>query len=190
MANSLYPGFVKIFYTGNAHTHQQLLPCKPFVGVGGDWYVEHNGDILGQVWTAAVDALIAKEVGFLKTTDGFNRAELWTLASPTSDPLFREAYDIAVAGAATAPVVPFSQYVLTHRTSLGGVGRLYIMEGPISTDTFDRAPLAAGGGKTLSDYMIGTTGWVRGRDGGKLVTPISAIGKVNDKLRKKYRLDT
>ena len=121
--NSLYPGFVKLFYTAATREHVATLPCKPFEVVGGGWAVERYPAPAQSSWTAAVDAYVTVLRPFIQTTGSFDRAELWTLDAPEGDPLFREAHDINLAGTGGAPVAPYTQQVATFRTRSGGMKR-------------------------------------------------------------------
>lgn len=188
MPSSLYPGFVKLFYTGNGHPHVMTIPVIPSAS-GSTWKVAKvlGGDY--DPWTTAIDAFNVLFKAVLKTTDGVVSADLYTLASETADPLFRESYACVVAGTSAGTIAANSQAVITLRTSLGGILKLYVMEAAgVVADYVDRAPLAAGGFKNLADFMIASTGFAFGRDGGRPIAPVSLITKTNDALRKKYLL--
>lgn len=188
--NSLYPGFVKFTYTGNLHSHLQVLPVKPTIS-GSTWALDK---VLGGTydpWTDGIDAYVVLFKACLKTTDGCARAELWTMLTSDADPEFREAYDIDVDGTNGGSVAPFSQLVINHRTDGGGLLRWYVMEGAgYTVDGRDLAPLNASTFKSVSDFLIASTGFVFGRDGTRPISAIAATTKTNDALRKKYFINS
>ena len=186
MANSLYPGFINIFYTGyGGHAHTMRLPVIPSPS-GGSYVLEQNDGTSEIIWTYHVEDLVDKLILWLKAPEGFSRAELWTLSSPTADPVFAEAYEINREGTASGDNNKWTQAVWTHRTRLGGIGRFYLMEANVGLNLNYRAPLPPGTIADLSLFLTGTTGFVRGRDGSQLVAPISYTTKINDSLRRKY----
>jgi hypothetical protein len=183
--HSLYPGFVKIAYTSNGHPHTMVLPVKPEVS-GSTWALEK---VLGgsyDPWTDAVDAFVLLQKGELKTTDSINTAELWTLASESADPLFREVYAVSQAGTGSAANVPYGERVITFRTAAGGLLRHYLMEGSTPVNVRDNPPFAASAYNDVALMFISSDGFVFGRDGGQPITPIRMTSKTNDALRKKY----
>lgn len=186
--NSLYPGFVRISYKGKGHPHKQVIPCTPALQAG-TWFVETVDDGTFLQWDTAVNALIALEKVFLNTSDGFDGAELWTLATPTSAPVFRTNVTLAVAGTSASAAVANSQMVFSFRTGLGGRLKVFLMETVNGADIVVRPPYAAGANKNLSDYIIAGASWLRGRDGGHIVSPAGLVTKTNDALRKKYVLN-
>lgn len=186
--NSLYPGFVRISYKAHGHPHKQVIPCTPALQAG-TWFVETTDSSTFLQWDTAVNALLALEKVFINTADGFDGAELWTLATPTSAPVFRTNVTLAIAGTSGAAAVANSQMVFSFRTSLGGRLKLFLMETGNGPDSVVRPPFAAGANKNLSDYVIAAASWLRGRDGGHIISPAGLVTKTNDALRKKYVLN-
>lgn len=183
--HSLFPGFIKLAYTANGHPHVMVLPVKPSVS-GSTFAVDKIDGGTYDPWTDAVDAYVLLQKGELKTTDSINNAELWTLASETADPLFRETYAIGVAGTGTAANQPFAERVLTFRTALGGILRNYLMEGSTVINIRDNPPFTASAYNDVAGLFVSSDGFVFGRDGGAPVVPIRMTSKTNDSLRKKY----
>jgi hypothetical protein len=142
-------------------------------------------------WTAAMDEYDSHLKTLLKTTDGITRHELYTIDAEGAEPVFRDAYDVVVAGTSAGTVEAYNQLTISFRTTGGGRARHVIMEQAVAaSSTFDRAPLAAGTVKSYADYVVNTGTFIRGRDGYPLGSAASAIGKISDALRKKYRLNT
>lgn len=185
--NSLYPGFVKVFYTQNGHAHTMTLPVLPS-GTGSSATVTKNDGTLYASFAAAMAAFATVLVPLLNNAGGIGRAELWTLATPTADPVFQLADDTAAAGTSAVAATPLSQFTLTQRTSAGGLAKLVVLESPTTINLRFNAPLPVGNVKNLATWMQGVNGWIIGRDGGKIVTEIAYTTKINDALRKKYLL--
>lgn len=187
--HSLYPGFVKLSYTGNGHAHVMVQPVLPSIS-GATWALEK---VLGGTydpWTDAIDAFNVLFKACLNTSDGIVGAELWTLASESADPIFRESYASVVAGTSGTAALPMAQIEMPHRTADGGIYRLLMMEFAGSNSNFvDRPPIASNAFKAVSDFLIASTGYVFGRDGSAPVFCTGQFGKINDALRKKYLLN-
>jgi hypothetical protein len=185
---SLYPGFIKIRYTGNGHVHYQTIPVRPFVAVGGGWWLEQKLGGAGDPWADSVNDYVLLLKPFLGPTDEIQVAHLWTMASEDAEPVFQEEHNIAVAGTAGGAGVAYGQVVFTMRTTLGGLARVYIMEGVNAVNAKLYPPFGAGPVKSISDFIKGDTSFFVGRDGAFLSSVVSYTSKTNDALRKKYLL--
>lgn len=185
--NSLYPGFVKVHYTSNAHPHVAVLPVKPFLSFDGNWFVETKSGGVGQNLGTALATWCTRFKALLHTSSTIVDAELWTIASIGADPIFAHTYSLAVVGTSGTVANPYSQLVFTWRTSLGGLLRTYLMEGVTPDDTIYYPP-STGAIADIIDLFTGDNAWICGRDGGFGVGLIRAIAKENDALRKKYLL--
>lgn len=186
--NSLYPGFVRVIYQVQGREHTQTLPALPFLGIGDVWYVQVKGNPLGVVWTAAVDAYMAVFRPTVPTTGTVLRAELWTLATPTAPPLFREAYNIALAGLQAGAGIAMSQNTISFRSVSGGVMKWVTLECATALNV-EAYPPFTGVYLTLSNWLLGANSFVVARDGGWLNGVIRFLTKTNDTVRKKYLLD-
>lgn len=199
MTSSLFPGFIRVEYQSNGHLHEQVLPVKPFENITGGFGVEKPISPAQYAnWKDAVDAYIGIMKAFFVAGDTILSASLWTLDSPTADPLFVDEYSLAVVGTGTSAVTPNSQLTVSARTNAGGLLRFYFMEGSFSVNTKATPPSYAGLGTTatpasamaaLRTFVIGTDNFIFGRDGGRPISFLRAFGKVNDILRKKFLLD-
>lgn len=185
--NSLFPGFVRMLYTGNAHPHIQVLPVKSITPNGASWDLgTKSGGVLD--WASAVLAYATVFVPFLASTDEVISASLWQIASVGADPIFLAEDDISLAGTNAGAAVPMGQAVMTFRTSLGGLYRWYCMEPAIADDTILFPPYT-GPFLALFNYLTGVNSVVVGRDGGSPTSSIRLVSKENDALRKKYLLN-
>lgn len=186
MYHSLYPAFIRLKYTvGLTRQHTMTLPVIAEES-GSGFVLTQNDDTNAVLWTFHVDDLVDQfKVNYPNTTN-FESAELWTLASPTADPQFREIYDVSVLGTSVGASVPYCQLVQTYRTSAGGLFRQFLLEPAVAVDLVKAPPYTSYGSMAnLAAFHVGSTGFVRGRDGGKLVSDIRFVTKTNDKLRKK-----
>jgi len=186
--HSLYPGFIRLFYTSNAHAHVQVLPVNPSLS-GSVWIVQK---VLGGSytdWTEAVDAWAVVLKGVLNTADTIDRAELYTMSAPDADPLFRAVYNVGVSGTAVTATVAYEQMVWTLRTDNGGLLKIYVMEGVFPLNY--RHPYGSAGSTALAiwDFIMSGAGFIFGRDLGVPIAPIFVTTKLNDQLRKKYVLN-
>nr|CRY96496.1 hypothetical protein [uncultured prokaryote] len=186
--NSLYPGFVKLFYNSNGHQHTQTLPVKPFVGVGGAWFLEAKNIVNNDVWQDMVTAYVDVFKTWLPNTGSITRAELWTMASPTATPVFADALPLSVAGTVAITPVALGQTSVTYRSATGGLYRWIGLEGSDAANAEAYPPFGGIHG-ALATYLTGATSFVVARDGGTLTAPIRLLSKTNDKLREKYLLD-
>lgn len=189
MANSLYPGFIKLFYTVSNLQHTATLPVLPFEGVGG-WWVMIKSTSVGEIWTAAVDDYVnAVKILFTSASSSFLFAELWTYDSPESDPIFRDTYQLDQAGTATGSPVQMSQAVMSLRTEGGGILKAYLMETVLDANLIRNPPnFGHTGLNALETLLTGPSGFVVGRDGTFPIAAIRVRTKTNDALRRKRQL--
>lgn len=188
MHNSLYPGFTKLFYTVGTKEHVQTIPCKPFVAIGGAWSVEMKGDPLGGAWTTAVTAWVTAFKPLFANTTTFTYAELWTMAAPESDPEFRETLMLAVLGTAGSASVPMSQCCISGRTTGGGVAKIYGMETAQAVNQ-KLKPVYLTPYLGVVTYLLGSTSWIVGRNGGFWLAAPQITTKTNDTLRRQAGLE-
>lgn len=187
--NSLAPGFVKVQYTFAGLTHHATLPVIPsgflIPSVEPSFVPNGGGTVL---MGTAVDAWIDLVLPFFGSGTDFISAEFWSKPTPESDPVWIYTHPIGESGSAGTAGVQMLQHVTTYRTAAGGLFKQYFMEvsGIITPNTRDPYPFTSGGiSDLLADYLIGTSGWIYGRDGGKIVLPLYATAKTNDALRKR-----
>jgi hypothetical protein len=192
MSNSLYPGFVRIHYESNGHPHKMVIPVTPVSGTGGtdDFGLELKGGGTATDWALAVSNFVEGQLDlFLHTSDTFGSAELWTMSSPTADPINVSVTDLSNTGASTGAVLALGMMNMTWRTQAGGIYRLVVMEPAGLALNDEQFPPYTAQLLDMDTFLRGTTSFVHGRDGGFLSAPIRYLTKTNDALRKKYLLD-
>jgi hypothetical protein len=187
--NSLYPGFVKVYYQSAGHPHVMTLPCKPFLGIDGRWWLEQKQGGAGDSFENLVTPFVTALKPSLHTASSILSAELYSMATPTSEPQWRESVSINTAGTNATAATPYAQQTITFRSANGGIFRLVIMEGGGITVNGEAFPPFAGNTGTIATYLMGNSSWICARDGGWLIAGVRSLTKTNDALRKKYLLD-
>lgn len=192
MANSLYPGFVKIGYTVKTRPHHMIVPVQPYQDVAGDWWLSEKDDGIGQLWLTAIQGLQDKINPMYNTTDyAIQGAELWTLDSPDADPVFQESGTLSTTGTVGTASIDYGQIVFTWRSVDGGIIKLYLMESIFNPNVKAAAPSYGGNTakQNLNTYMTSTGAVVSGRDGSFASVGLFSKSKTSDALRKKYIMD-
>lgn len=185
--HSLYPGFIKLYYTVSTFEHVMTIPVRPFVNSFGFWWVEMKGTAGGILWTSGLTALVDAIKIHYHTSTTFTYAELWTMDSVEADPLYRETYLLGVAGTSVTANVLMSQTVFSGRSSAGGVAKLYLMESINAVNQKLKPAYAAGFATTVS-YLLGNSSILTARDGGTWSAVPQVTTKTNDKLRRQRGL--
>lgn len=185
--NSLSPGFIKIFSTGQSGIHVQTLSYNPdILGTGG--LTTKSGSILTA--TAGVAALVGIAKAVVTSAYSFDYWERWSQATPTADPIFQETGILGIAGTSAGTAQPAHGLSFNFRTNAGGNGKLIMLDSTAVLQGRLRAP-TYGGTAVLGivNYLIGNTNWVTGRDNSYPIAIPSVTGKFYDALRKRFYLD-
>lgn len=185
--NSLAPGFIKLFVQSAYGEHVHTLPCKPFLGVGGVWYVEERTNPVGQPWYVALLDYVNVAKLYLSTASTFTYAELWTVDSPTVDPIYRDSTVVGVAGTIASAATATLQVTFSLRTDGGGVAKLVLLDITGTPNTRAKPPYT-GAALTFSNYVLGGTNFIVGRDNSWPIALPKIVTKLNDALRRKYNL--
>lgn len=187
--NSLYPSFVKIFYSANGHPHTMVLPVQMVLPAGNPPSLTlKNGTT--QDWETCVGTnFVPLLAQVFNVASSFVSAEIWSMATPTADPVFVDAMTIGMVGQSGSPTVPYSQVSMTFRAADGGLFRLLLLEGTQGANARDDPPFDGAANLNISNFLIGATSFVCARSGGYLIAPIRLLTKTNDKLRSKFLLD-
>lgn len=186
--NSLYPGFVKLYYTVVSKEHVATLPCKPFFSVGATWYVEQKGDPTGTLWSTCVSAYVNVIKPLFFTSVTFTYAELWNMASVDADPVYQDTFMLGVPGTGATAVNLMSQTVISGRTQDGGIAKLYLMETSAAVNQKIK-PVYTSSYLAIQTYMLGSTSWIVGRNGGFWIAMPQVTTKTNDTLRRQAGLE-
>lgn len=190
MANSLAPGFIKLFYQSNGNQHIDTIPIQPSgtPTPGSMPNITDNGlNIVTAL--AGVTAYVNAVKGFLNTASAYTGWEFYSQAVG-SDPVFIYGGDLNIPGTSATAIVVDSEIVASYRSGNGGTGKLYIMEGTqavnqrVAGRTGAAAPIGG-----LYTYLLGATNIRICRDGGRPISGLWYTTKTNDALRKKRLLD-
>lgn len=186
--HTLYPGFVKLTYTGAGRNHVATFPIRwsgtPVATEEPSFLTKANEPIL---MSDALDDLALIMKPLLANADSILYATAWNVPSQGADPLFIYQYDMGVAGTGGSSSTPASQAVASYRTATGNKLRVYVMEGALTPDQVYRPP-ATGTIMTWANWFKGNTSWVVGRDLNPAISLVGVVTKINDKLRRAYLL--
>jgi len=184
--NCLAPGYIKLFYSSNAHDHVQTIPVKP-ASVGANFHVltKDNTNI---DMAAAIASFYDVWKPFFFTDDALTGYEQYTQADCASAPVFQGAATLTgFPGTSGGGSTPWSEADFTFKAAAGGRGLVKLLEANIAVDvkqalnTFSADRVA-----DLRDWLVGTDSWFLARDGSYLSRPINYVTKTNDALRKKF----
>lgn len=186
--NNLKPGFIQIHYTTSLIPHKMTIPVVPLPGwiPGNEPTLETNG-VVDKIMSTAINEFIVLIKPFFAATTEFHRAEAWFYPAGVDDPVWVYTHIIGVVGTGAGAFAAASQGVLTFRTGLGGIYKLYMMEitSSIAINSRDAYPFGSALNTNLATYLLGSGGWVFGRDNETLVVPLNYTTKTNDALRKR-----
>lgn len=188
---SLAPAFIKLYYTFSGIQHVQTIPVAPSGALVPGVMPSLNTKSASPVTMAVgVDAYVVLLKAMYGATVDINNAEFWSQPLESDDPIWIYTHPIGVIGTNSTASVLMTQMVISFRTGLGGIYKLYMMEpsGFFPVNVRETYPFVAGVATNLANYLIGSTSWFAGRDNGVLVVPINRTTKFNDALRKRRLL--
>lgn len=190
---SLYPAFVRIFYTTAYAPHTMTIPVLDWnpvsVGHPSGTFLNHNAVQIDA--EDMIDDLVTQLKAIWLPTTTINEAIIYTMAAAVAPAIPQVTYEIGVVGTNTntgwAEAV---QLTFTLRTSLFHKMKLVMLDVPSDND-FNKytseGALNAEFVDILTALKADGNGWC-GRDRGKPVTFVSMIFDLNDGLRERYRL--
>jgi len=186
---SLAPGYVRVTYDGTLFPHHMTIPVNysgtPTPGTEPDLVLK-DASILGA--EAAIAALYAVITPFFKTTTHFGLAEAHTVDPTTGEDAFIFAWNLGLTGGDVGTQISSGQQVVVFKTSVGSLYKLYMMENVSPVNVKVLPPFVAGPLLDLSDFIVGGSSPVYGRQNAYPFVPVSSLTKTNDKLRKQHGL--
>lgn len=188
MANSLYPMFIKLKYTGATLTHFKTIPVEPdgtpSVGVTPSLLPRSGSPITMGTF---IDAFILVLKAEVPNTVTFIDAEAWYYPSVGADPIWIYTHPIAVVGTNATATDQLKQRVISFRTSQGGSGFDYLLQIPtnVAVNARQNFPSSSTPANNTLAYLISNACCVKGRDGGYPVAGNWYTTKYNDAARKK-----
>jgi hypothetical protein len=145
-----------------------------------------DASTLGAV--AALGVLMDVITPFFNTSVHFGLCEIHAVDAITGLDTFLYAFNMGKVGGDVGASVHAAQQVLSFKTTVGSAYKLYMMENVSPVNVRVLPPYAAGPIKTASDFIVGNSSPVYGRQNAYPFVPVSAITKTNDKLRKQQGL--
>lgn len=190
--DGLANGYFKVTYLTEFAAHVQTIPVK-LVGtlIPGQPFGEvelKSGDTDGIA--PVVDDYTDRLAAMLPPQATVAQTEVWSKPTADANPLYLYTYEVAKIGTLNLPGVRASQFTVTFRSNLGGVGRFVLLDAGLPLNR--KYPITFAG---LPQPFIDFAGWLvsgpsffRARDNGYPIALLNALTKTNDKLRKKYGL--
>ena len=187
MGNSLSPAFVKQHYRSNGHEHTMTFSVileDGFEAGSEPSLIKHGGGSV--LLSTAMLAIAAKIKPFFHTTDNITVCDVYSQPTPTDEPLFIFAADIAVAGTNSSTDITAGEFVANFRTAHRGGYKMYLMES--AADVNQRIVDFTGAAiyTDLAAVVCGSDSVIYGRNNDKPFLMTSIVTKINDVLRRKY----
>lgn len=181
------PAFIKLFYTRDTVPHTQTLPVwiatdPPVPGTNEPLVRYDNSDL---TFSQCMADYVAVFKALFGATVTLNYAELWSKPLPDDDPIWIYTTSPNAAGTNGTAAAVAEEVILTYRTSLGHIARLYAMEASLPVNVVYHSANIQAPYTALDVFLRGASNFIRGRDGGKLVNLLSVKSKYNDVLRRK-----
>lgn len=189
MDTSLAPGYVRVTYDGTLFPHHMVIPVKfdgtPTPGTEPDLLLKDASSLGAE---AAIGALMDVIRAFYHTTTHFGLAEAHTVDEVTGADAFIYAWNLGVLGTSPSTNKATFQTIITFKTALGTLYRLYMMENIDGANEHLLPPFSDPTLAALADFVVSDASPVYGRGNAYPFVPVSKIVKSNDKLRKQQGL--
>jgi hypothetical protein len=184
--NCLAPGYIKLFYSSNAHDHVQTLPVKP-ASVAADFHVLTKDNTNITIDAAIADFYVVW-APFFFTDDALTGFEQYTQADCASAPVFRGAGTLTgFPGTSGGGATPWAQADFTFKSQGGGKGIFKLLEPNVAVDVKQALNTFTGDRVAdMRDWLISNAAWITARDNTYLSRPINYVTKTNDALRRKF----
>lgn len=184
--HSLYPGFVKVHYTSNAHPHVMVLPINADPTPSGDSYTIPTRSSGAVDWQDAVTALVTLLAPMFDGASNFSAAELYNFEAFPAPADFLQGFSLDVDGSSDDPAVAYAQLVMPFKGVGSTAVRPSLMECVIPTDVHSSYADAGVSEKAILDFILSADDWIVTRGGGFPTVSLGYVTKINDKLRKRY----
>lgn len=194
MAFSLYPAYFRLQYSVAGSLHFMNVPIMNLeVLAPADAITVYPHLGLPISLDDMVNGFVDLLAPFYVAADTFDRYEVFTLASPTSDPISRGLVTLtAKVGTGDAGDLGWKgavQTTITIRSANNGIFRLQLME----SGSFDDFSLVTNlatipAVEDLVNFVCDESNGFRARDGGQPTTFLQMAKTLNEKLRRQRRL--
>lgn len=185
----LAPGYARVTYSGVLFPHHMTIPVnysgEPSPGIE-PLTESKNGDIAPGM--TMLGSFLGNIMPFFSNTTVFGLCEFHTVDATTGEDQFIFAGNLDLVGGSTSTRTPTVQTVITFKSKIGSLYRLYMME-TIHTPGIKQLPEF-----TLTDAAAVSAAYLDGaspvfaRKNAYLFSAVSLITKLNDKLRKQQGL--
>lgn len=186
---SLAPGYVRVTYDGTLFPHHMTIPVN--IPPGSPTGVEPDATLKDASTTpisTAISSMFELIKVFFPAAVHFGLAEVHNVDETTGEDQFLFAWNVNKVGTAGGAAVVAGQTVFSFKTSLGSAYKLYLMESVTPVNLRILPPYADAPNLNLSDYIVGSSSVVYGRQNAYPFVPVSLVSKTNDKLRKQHGL--
>lgn len=184
--HSLYPGFVKIHYTSNAHPHVQVLPIGDDPTPSGDSFTIPTRGSGAVDWQTAVTDFVTLEAALMDDASNFSSAEIYNFEAFPGPADFLQGFSLNIDGTAAGAAVAYAQMVMPFKGTASSAVRPSLMESVEPTDTRYSYADAGVPERAILDYILGDDDWIVTRGGSFPTVSLGFVTKINDKLRKRY----
>lgn len=186
---SLAPGYVRVTYDGTLFPHHMTIPVNvPLASPPGVEPDVTLKDTTTSPVSTAIAALFALVKVFFPASVHFGLAEVHNVDPTTGEDSFIYAWNIGLVGTAGGAAVAAGQAVFSFKTSIGSAYKMYLMESVTPVNLRLLPPYVDAPNLNLSDFIVGGSSPVYGRQNAYPFVPVSIVSKTNDKLRKQQGL--
>lgn len=182
------PYEVELQYVAAGITHKQRLNATMVVeGDVGDPFSSYSvltragGSV---ALNTAVDAWVTLIKTQFANTINFTTATLYKYVTGTNEKNFRSTYNVAQVGTGSGSVASH-QDIYTFITQAGNGMRISLLETQRNSEA--RIPIDDGTAseKAIANFLIGTTNWIKARDGSFPIGKLNLSGGQNEALFKR-----
>jgi hypothetical protein len=132
---------------------------------------------------------VAKLKTFFSSTSTYDSFYVFHKPSPSDPPVFIWSAALGIAGTNAGATTVANEAVFSFKTPQPGGLKVYLMETAFGNDLKAPQPATTGSDqRNFTDYMVGSTSWVIGRNGSPPLIPLFLTTKENDHLRRRYLL--
>ena len=187
--HSLFPNSITIHYTSNGHNHNMSLPVGVVAGSAPGWTIPVKvGSPID--WRTAVDDFAVLLEALYPTGASFDYAELFTYEATDSPAEFLAAHTIDLAADGGGSSAAFVQAVFPFKAIGGNSLRLTLLESTAAANQHTPFASLASGYVEIAEFILSDDDWIITRGGTYPSVSLGMTSKVNDKLRKRYLLDS
>lgn len=189
--HSLFPAFFRLFYTSVYAPHIMTIPTKAWDSGGGGGAGSFTSWAGPPIDAATmIEGFVDLLLPFHVASTNFGQAIVYTMDDEDAPP--RPRAFIAFTGKVGTSVLPVNaaaQSMYTFRTTTFGLLKIIFLDAPVTSGFLPISIVTPGSELAdLNDYLMLDANAFAGRDNGQPNGFVHATFKLNDELRKSYRL--